>query len=96
MGRTPSIPADTALTSGFQPPDQAADRDRHEKANLVLFIVDCIDGLTAADKEIALLLRKNDVKTLLVANKADNPKADLSLAEFAKLGFGTPSGFGAQ
>jgi GTPase len=66
-----------------------------KKANLVLFIVDCSDGLTSADKEIALLLRKNDIKTVLVANKADNPKADLTLADFARLGFGTPIGVSA-
>jgi len=38
------------------------------------------------DQEMALLLRKKDVKTILVANKADNPKADLSLAEFGPAG----------
>jgi GTP-binding protein len=65
------------------------------RAQLVLFLVDCIDGLTAADQEIALLLRRLDVKTILVANKADTEKADLALAEFARLGFGTPIGVSA-
>ncbi|HEY7087588.1 MAG TPA: ribosome biogenesis GTPase Der, partial [Tepidisphaeraceae bacterium] len=65
------------------------------RADLVLFIVDCIDGLTAADSEIALLLRKKSVKTVMVANKADSEKADIALAEFARLGFGTPIGVSA-
>ena len=58
-----------------------------KKADLVLFIVDCSDGLNTADKEIALLLRKNYIKTVLVANKADNPKADLTLADFSRSRF---------
>src|SRR5450432_13287 len=65
------------------------------RANLVMFVVDCSDGLTTADQEIALLLRKKDVKTVLIANKADGAKADLALADFAKLGFGTPIGVSA-
>ena len=66
------------------------------RADLVMFIVDCIDGLTAADQEIALMLRRLNVKTVLVANKADSPKSDISLGEFARLGFGTPIGVSAH
>jgi GTP-binding protein len=64
-------------------------------ANLVMFLVDCADGLTTADQEIALLLRKKDVKTILIANKADSEKADTALGDFARLGFGTPIGISA-
>jgi len=66
------------------------------RADLVLFVVDCIDGLTAADQEIALLLRKLSVRTVLLANKADSEKADVALAEFSRLGFGTPIGVSAH
>ncbi|HEY1628320.1 MAG TPA: ribosome biogenesis GTPase Der [Tepidisphaeraceae bacterium] len=65
------------------------------RADLVLFLVDCSDGLTAADQEIALLLRKKDVKTVIIANKADNEKADTALGDFSRLGFGTPIGISA-
>src|SRR5947208_13340486 len=46
------------------------------RANLVLFLVDCQDGLTSGDQEIAQLLRKKNAKTLLIANKADGPNRD--------------------
>jgi GTP-binding protein len=87
---------------GFIDSDQLTDHIKHQietamtRADLVLFIVDCQDGLTAADQEIAHLLRTKNVKTVLIANKADGEKADLSLAEFARLGFGTPIGVSAM
>src|SRR5687767_73131 len=65
------------------------------RADLVLFIVDCQEGLTSTDETIAHLLRSKDLKVALLANKADGAKADLSLAEFARLGFGTPVGISA-
>ena len=65
------------------------------RADLVLFLVDCESGLTPADEDIARLLRRRDVKTVLIANKADSERADTSLAEFARLGFGTPIGVSA-
>ncbi len=86
---------------GFIDSDDLTSHIKHQieiamtRANLVLFIVDCQDGLTAADQEIAQLLRTKDVKTVLIANKADGEKADLALGEFARLGFGTPIGVSA-
>src|SRR3954466_7631883 len=56
------------------------------RANLVAFVVDCQTGPTSADQEMALLLRRKNVKTLLVANKADSEKADVALADFARMG----------
>src|SRR3954453_2014491 len=66
------------------------------RADLVLFIVDCQDGLTSADEEIAHLLRRKDVKTVLIANKADSEKADVALGEFSRIGLGTPIGVSAM
>jgi len=65
------------------------------RAQLVLLIVDCQDGLTGGDEQIAALLRRKGIKTALVANKADGPKADVALGDFARLGFGTPIGVSA-
>src|SRR5438045_2833838 len=61
-------------------------------ADLVMFIVDCHDGLTAPDEDMARMLRRKSIKTILIANKADSEKADTALADFARLGFGTPVG----
>src|SRR3982751_1285619 len=62
---------------GFVDPDQLTEHIKHQielamaQAQLVLFVVDCQDGLTSADAEIAGLLRKLGVKTVILANKAD-------------------------
>src|SRR6476646_7017810 len=63
-----------------------------ERADLVMFLVDCQAGLTGGDEHIASLLRRQNIKTILVANKADGEKADLALGDFARLGLGTPIG----
>ncbi|MBX2809186.1 MAG: ribosome biogenesis GTPase Der [Cellvibrionaceae bacterium] len=57
------------------------------EADLVLFVVDCREGLTAADTEIANYLRINHKKTLLVANKIDGSHHDIAIAPFFELGF---------
>ena len=86
---------------GFVDPDALTDHIRHQidlamaRANLVLLIVDCQDGLTSVDEEIAALLRHKSIRTVIVANKADNPKADLALGDFARMGLGTPIGISA-
>ena len=86
---------------GFVDPQNLTEHINHQielamaRADLVLFIVDCQDGLTSADGTIATLLREKGIKTVLVANKADGPNADVILGEFARLGLGTPVGVSA-
>jgi GTP-binding protein len=86
---------------GYVDPDELTEHIAHQielamnQAKLVLFVVDCSDGLTSADEQIATMLRKRGAKTVLVANKADGTKADLALGEFARLGLGTPIGISA-
>src|SRR5829696_8988889 len=87
---------------GFIDPDQLTEHIRHQielamaQARLVLFVVDAQDGRTSADEEIASLLRRKGINTVLVANKADGPKADVILGDFARLGLGTPIGVSAM
>jgi len=59
-------------------------------ADLVLFVVDIRDGLMPLDARIAELLRKNNLRTICVANKADSATYFPDSAEFIKLGFGEP------
>lgn len=61
-----------------------------DEANLVLFIVDCIEGLTDTDKEFAHLLRKINKPVFLVANKAENVMAAMVAPSFYALGLGRP------
>jgi GTP-binding protein len=59
-----------------------------ESANLVLFMVDIRDGVVPLDEAIARLLRKEDLETIGVANKADSAKMFPAAGEFSKLGLG--------
>jgi GTP-binding protein len=60
------------------------------EADLLLFVVDAKDGATAADFEVAEMLRRSGRTTLLVANKADNQRRSDQAAEFYELGLGEP------
>ena len=59
----------------------------HE-ANIILFIVDVYGEITDLDLEIANILRKNNKKVLLVANKVDNNERIADAQIFYKLGLG--------
>jgi GTP-binding protein len=58
-----------------------------EESDLVLFLVDARAGLTTADEEIAVRLRKSGRPIVVVANKIDGTQADAASADFARLGF---------
>ncbi|HEU4339579.1 MAG TPA: ribosome biogenesis GTPase Der [Planctomycetota bacterium] len=59
-----------------------------ERADLILFVVDAIEGVTARDKEVARRLRRSGKDVMLVANKSDNPRFDARVPEMGELGFG--------
>jgi GTP-binding protein len=58
-----------------------------EEASLLLFVVDAKDGLTSADEEIALQLRRHALPVIVVVNKSENVVEEIADAEFAALGF---------
>lgn len=60
------------------------------EADLVIFLVDTSSGITAADWEIADMLRRASKSVLLVANKADNANLEIQAIEFYELGLGEP------
>jgi GTP-binding protein len=59
-------------------------------AALLLFVVDTKDGTTAADHEVAELMRRSGKPFMLVANKADNQRRSDEAGEFYELGLGEP------
>lgn len=61
-----------------------------EEADVILFVVDVINGLTDLDQEVANILRRCRKPVLVVANKADNFEAHIGSAEFYALGLGDP------
>ena len=58
-----------------------------DESDILLFVVDAIDGLLPLDKEIAQSLRKQNKKITLLINKADNLSLEESSSEFIRLGF---------
>ncbi|GKU25277.1 ribosome biogenesis GTPase Der [Clostridium folliculivorans] len=61
-----------------------------ETADVIVFIVDGKEGLTAADKEVSQMLRKSKKPVVLVVNKIDNLKDEANAYEFYNLGIGDP------
>ena len=61
------------------------------EAAAILFMVDGRDGLTAADEDLADLLRMSDKPVALIVNKIDNARREASLQDFYRLGMGDPT-----
>lgn len=69
-----------------------------DEADVVLFVVDVMEGVTPLDKEIAAILRKDintasirGKKVILVLNKVDSAREEDLISEFYKLGLGEPA-----
>ena len=60
-------------------------------ADVIIFLTDIRQGITAADQEIAVMLKKSGKPVVLVCNKADNFEKDREeVYEFYNLGLGEP------
>jgi GTP-binding protein len=59
-----------------------------EEANVILFILDVTDGITDDDKVVANILRRENKKVFVVANKVDNTVRQGLAGEFYALGLG--------
>ncbi len=60
-------------------------------ADVIVFLTDMKQGVTATDEEISLMLKKSKKPVVLVCNKADNfGKTADDIYEFYNLGLGTP------
>ena len=57
------------------------------EADVIVFTVDAISGLTPADLEAAAILRLAKAPVIVAVNKADNQKRELEAAEFHGLGW---------
>lgn len=86
-------------TGGIEPEsDDVILSQMREQANLaiamadvIVFVTDIKQGVTAADSDIALMLKKSKKPIVLVCNKADNyGKVPDELYEFYNLGLGEP------
>src|SRR5579885_3393504 len=61
-----------------------------EEADVIIFLVDSKSGITAADREVADMLRRSRKPIVLGANKADNLTRRQDAVEFYELGLGEP------
>lgn len=62
-----------------------------EEADVILFVVDVMNGLTDLDMQVATILRRSKRPVIVVANKTDNNDWIYNSAEFYKLGLGDPN-----
>jgi GTP-binding protein len=90
LGEQPFIVIDTGGISGFEQGLDAKMAEQSlaaiDEADVVLFITDAQDGVTAADNHIANHLRKTGKKIVLVVNKTDGFDTDVVLGDFHELG----------
>lgn len=61
-----------------------------EEADVILFVVDAINGTTDLDDHVAAILRRAKKPIILVANKADSNQWIYNSAEFYAFGLGDP------
>ncbi len=61
-----------------------------DTADVILFLVDGREGVTAADEEVAQMLRRSKKPIVLAVNKVDHIKYDDAKFDFYHLGIGNP------
>ena len=61
-----------------------------DEADVIIFMVNGREGITAADDEVAKLLFKSNKPVVLAVNKIDNPEMREEIYEYYALGFGEP------
>ncbi|OGI01001.1 MAG: ribosome biogenesis GTPase Der [Candidatus Melainabacteria bacterium GWF2_37_15] len=61
-----------------------------EQADVIIFLVDGAEGLTAVDEDIANMLRRAKKPVLVTVNKIDTPDKAALINEFYALGLGEP------
>lgn len=61
-----------------------------EEADVIIFLLNGQEGITAADEEVAKLLYKSNKPVVVGVNKMDNPEMRDMIYEYYALGFGDP------
>lgn len=61
-----------------------------EQADVILFVVDAMNGVTDLDDSVAEILRRSKKPVILVANKVDSNEWIYNVPEFYSLGLGEP------
>jgi GTP-binding protein len=61
-----------------------------DEADVIIFLTNGREGVTAADEEVAKILYKSKKPIVLAVNKIDNPEMREQVYDFYSLGFGEP------
>ena len=61
-----------------------------DEADVIIFLTNGREGVTAADEEVAKILYKSKKPVVLAVNKIDNPEMRAQIYDFYSLGFGEP------
>ena len=56
-----------------------------DMADVIIFLVDGREGLTAADEDVAAMLRRSHKPIVLAVNKVDHPKFEEAIYDFYSL-----------
>jgi GTP-binding protein len=80
------LEARTSLSAQVRQQVQAA----VDEAQVILFVVDSSEGVTAGDLEVADVLRRTAKPVLMLANKAESKARQERAVEFYELGLGEP------
>ncbi len=67
-----------------------------DTADVIIFLVDGKEGITAVDRDIANIIRKKNTNTLLVCNKIDKHVLEDNIYDFYELGLGEPISISAS
>lgn len=67
-----------------------------DTADVIIFMVDGREGITAADEDVAEMLRRSGKPIVLAVNKVDHPKFEDSAYDFYALGIGNPITISAE
>ncbi len=81
-------------TGGIHGPDSDFNQDilmqaelAIDEADLILFVVDGLEGISDADKLIRNMLKKAHKDVIVVVNKIDNTKRNMNIYNYYELGF---------
>jgi len=66
-----------------------------DEADIIVFLVDALNGISAADQDVANLLRRSKKPIVLGANKAEGKRGAQNSVEMFELGLGEPIPFSA-
>ena len=67
-----------------------------DESDVIVFVVDGRTGLTAADEDVAKMLRGTNKPVVVAVNKVDGVQLEMNTFEFYNLGLGTPIGISAS